>query len=165
MTETQGRAPAQIEQQALGRIIDARSKNQLPTIILDYAKFHCSLVPEHKHTLTPSSTAAACVFIAYWARGIPCSTNDIASMFGIKSKCILPCITILIKYISIPEPRYLLTGDSETDHLVEDYIRRLGPELGMSMTDIDLAIKISRNSSKLKLGSDHAPRSIAAGSI
>jgi transcription initiation factor TFIIIB Brf1 subunit/transcription initiation factor TFIIB len=46
-----------------------------------------------------------------------------------------------------------------------DFIDRFGFKLGLDKNTVELAIKISNNTTKLDIGTDHQPTSIAAASI
>lgn len=152
------------------------SKNNIPKIIVDSAKFLYKKISDCKHKSGPNagkqiiirgdnriSVIAACVFKACEANKNPRSIKEIAKFFNLDEKKVTKGNKHFDKIMKNENENFIF---EQTDsNIAEDYIRRHCPKLKFNKKESDLAVKIANNCCRMKLASDHNPESIAAGSI
>jgi len=106
------------------------------------------------------SLIAACVFYACKRIGKTRSPIEIAKLFNLECKDITRGCKIFLKLIKIKKMEYILTPS-----LPEHFIPRFCKVLNIKEKFIDLAIKITKNISKLNIATSHTPLSVAVASI
>lgn len=154
------------------------SKNNIPKIIVDSAITLYKMISDSKHK-TGSNTGkqiiirgdnrtsiiASCVFKSCEINKNPRSIKEIATYFELDEKKITKGNKQFDRIMKNVEDNEIILEQMASNTTAEDYIRRHSFRLKINKNDMDMAIKISNNCCKMKLVSDHNPRSIAAGSI
>jgi len=164
--------------QVFKNITQICSKNNIPKNIVDTAEFLYKRLSDCKHKTgvnkgkqiiirgdNRTSIIAACVFKACDLNKNPRTVKEIAQFFCLEEKKVTKGIKQYEKIMKNAEDKNNETLDHFNPNTAEDYIRRHCPKLKINKNDMDMAVKISHNCSKMKLASDHNPQSIAAGSI
>lgn len=154
-------------------------KNNIPKIIIDTAKILCKKISDCKHREGINagkqiiirgenrwSIIAACVFRACQMNKSPRSIKEIAKIFGLNCKKVTKGNKHFDRIIRNLDDNTFKLYSSNMD-TVEDYVRRHCPKLlgNGYQRNIEIAIRIAQNCCKMKLASDHNPKSIAAASI
>jgi len=103
---------------------------------------------------------AACAYYGAKLQGIPRSTKEIATIFGIKLTQVTKGCRKFLELNNYQSKTYTL----HSSH-AHDFIDRFGYKLKLKKNHIDIAIRIAENINKLDIASDHQPTSMAAGSI
>ena len=155
------------------------SKSNIPRIIVDTAKILYKKLSDCKHKSGPSagkqiiirgenrlSIIAACLFKACEMNKSPRNVKEIAEFFGLDEKKVTKGNKQFEKIMKNADDNNIIVEQFKTN-TTEDYIRRYcsHPKLRINKDNTDLAVRISKNCSRMKLASDHNPGSIAAGSI
>lgn len=151
--------------------------NEVSKIIADTTKTLYKHLSDCKHKTGPSagkpiiirgtnrkSIIAACLFKACEINKDPRSVKEVAEYFGLDEKKLTKGNKQFEKFIK-DTSEYQAIADQASSTITEDYIRRCCPKLHIEKKYADIAVKIAVNSCKMKLASDHNPRSVAAGSI
>lgn len=155
------------------KISSVCAANSIPKIIVDSAKIFYKKISDCKHSTgnpviirgyNRESIIAACVFKACEINKNPRTTREIADYFGLDEKKISKGNKQFEKIIKGAEDHnsFLDQFDPST---AEDYVARHCPKLKIGKNNTALAATIAHNCCKMKLASDHNPRSVAAGSI
>ena len=171
------------KERSLNAVFDTISalcaKKGLPKIISDTAKTLYKILSECKHKSGPNkgkqiiirgdnrkSIIIACISKACEINKTPLNHKEFIEMSGLDEKSVTKGIKHFDRIIKNSDNKMFnmeyFNSDNDT---AEDYIRRYGPKLKLNKKQMELAIKIARNSCKIKLTSDHNPQSVAAGSI
>lgn len=147
-------------------------KYKITKSIIDNAKILYKNLSEIKHTdginkgksiiirgLNRRGLIAACAFYGAKLQNSPRSTKEISDIFGLDEKQVTKGCR-----------RYLELRNYETMSKLFalnacDYITNYGYKLGLFKQQIEMALKITNNITKLDIASDHQPTSVAAGSI
>jgi transcription initiation factor TFIIIB Brf1 subunit/transcription initiation factor TFIIB len=151
------------------------SKNKISRRIADTAKFFFKVIADCKYK-TGKNTGkqviirgpgnqfgmkGACISIACETNHDPRTPKEIAVMVGVSEKRLSKNIKKFEKIIKNSDN--IDVFDQIHNGTPEDHIRKYGPKLGFDLPQIDLAVKIANNCSKLKLATDHGAPSIGAG--
>lgn len=149
------------------------SKGGLVKCIEDDAKIMYKTISECKHLkgknkgkyiiirgTNRKSLIAACVFFACKKKGMTRSPKEISELFNIKYAEITKGCKNFSKLVKIRK-----LGLNLGMSLPEHFIIRFCNELKLKKVYQDETLKISNNISRLNIGSDHTPFSIATGSI
>jgi transcription initiation factor TFIIB len=154
------------------------SKNNIPKIIIDDAQIFYKNLSNCKHKNGTNagkqiiirgenrlSIIAACVFKACEKNKDPRNVKEIAEFFGLDDKKVTKGNKQFDNIMKNADDKSILFDQYKDTDTAEDFIRRHCPKLKISKSDTDIAVRIARNCSKMKLASDHNPQSVAAGSI
>ena len=169
------------KEKSLNSVFDVITKicsaNGITTIIVDTAKTMYKKIHDCKHVdganagrniitrgSNRKSIIAACVFRACGMNKAPRTTKEIGIMFDLPERKVTKGIRQFDKLIKDSDEQFLLM-DHFYNNATDDYIIRHGPKLRLNKSHLELAIKIANNCSRVKMASDHNPRSIAAGAI
>lgn len=160
----------------LERIKDVCSKSGIQKIVVDSASIMYKKLSDCKHKTGDNKgksiiirgsnregIIAACVFASCIINEIPVSVKEIANMFNLDDKRVTKGYKQLYKLMKNCDDNVFF--DQLDTSTPEHNIKRFCPRIGISKNNTDLAIKIARNCCRLKLVSDHNPRSIAAGCV
>lgn len=149
-------------------------KNKIPKRIKEEAQFLYKKVSESKHIDGPrtgkpvivrgptkENIIGACIYKACENLKDPRSKKEIAQMIGIDSKRVSKGIKKFENTIKYNDRGVLENlHDGTAEDAIRKYctkIRKIPPE------DVDLAVKMANNCSRLKIATDHGSISIAAG--
>jgi transcription initiation factor TFIIIB Brf1 subunit/transcription initiation factor TFIIB len=141
--------------------------------IIDHAKILYKNIRESKHEdginkgknviirgVNRKQIIAACLFFGTILQKSPRSTKEVADIFNLKLTQITKGCR---KFLELSANKHVIFNIKPSHG--EDFIDRFGKKLKLSKEILELAIKISINTYKLDIATDHQPLSIAAASI
>lgn len=158
-------------------ILNICLKNNISKSVADSAKILYKKFKDCKHQKGPNvdkqiiirgknrtSIIAACVYKSCELNKEPRRVKEIAEFFNLEKKKITCGIRYFDEIMGNITENIVLFDNFITD-ISEDYIRRYSPKLMIKKKYMECAIRVSYNSTQMKIASDHNPLSIAAGSI
>ena len=152
--------------------------NNIKKCIIDTAKIMYKKISDCKHKSGKNmggtiiirgenriSIMAICVSKSCESNKEPRSNEEIAKMFGLDETKITKGNNIFEKIKKNCMDRDLCIFEQLHTSTPEDYVRYHCKNLRISITDTEMAVRISNNCCKIKLATDHNAQSVAAGSI
>lgn len=165
------------------RIDNLKKDNDIPKSVIEDTKIYYKILSECTHRDGENkgkyiilrgdnvdNILAACMSKAGENNHWPMSVNEIANIFGITSKRVTSGKKKFDKIIDTTDNVNQIFLDelaniSALHNVTSDYISRYGPKVGLIGDALQLALRISDNCLKLRLGSNHSENSLASGII
>lgn len=165
------------------RIEHLRTKHDIPKAVIDDTKIYYKILSECKHRDGENkgkyiilrgdnvdNVLAACMAKAGENNHYHMSVSEIATIFGITQKRVTAGkkkFDNIIDTTDNDNEIFLdeLANISALHNVTSDYINRYGPQVGLIGDALKLALTISENCLKLRLGSNHSENSLASGII
>lgn len=158
----------------IDKIMKICEDNKIKKIVADTAIHYFKKISESKKIVDDGAERSiitrggnriavigACLYFACKKNRSPMDVQEVSKMFGIeKSKLTVGCNQLRKFMETTDENKYFDDIDSNSP---EHFIKRRGTNLKIPEKYIDLAIRMGRNCTKLKIVADHNPQSISAG--
>lgn len=162
------------------------SKYKIPKIIIDDANIYYRTISECVHNNQDTTVdrikmkngkpiitrgnkrrglLAACTYRACKKNNCPKTIGEIAEIYKITDKSVTMGLKKFDDIIKNSKNNFMIDDYNKNSDTAADYVKTYCKKLKLSKNKTEVAIRICKNTAKLRLATDHNPESVAAGSI